>query len=84
MFALGPTKNHGAAQLVFGRCVSKVTFVTRLQPSQLPSQAARQLPDLSDNYPGGNPPPQMLRALGAHCQERKCGRDAPHFESCGI
>ena len=25
----------------------KVTFVTRLQPSQLPSQAARQLPDLS-------------------------------------
>ena len=25
----------------------KVTFVTRLQPNQLPSQAARQLPDLS-------------------------------------
>ena len=25
----------------------KVTFVTRLQPSQLPDQAARQLPDLS-------------------------------------
>jgi hypothetical protein len=25
----------------------KVTFVTRLQPSQLPGQAARQLPDLS-------------------------------------
>ena len=25
----------------------KVTFVTRLRPSQLPSQAARQLPDLS-------------------------------------
>src|SRR5947208_8639726 len=25
----------------------KVTFVTRLQPSRLPSQAARQLPDLS-------------------------------------
>ena len=25
----------------------KVTFVTRLQPSQLPSQTARQLPDLS-------------------------------------
>jgi hypothetical protein len=25
----------------------KATFVTRLQPSRLPSQAARQLPDLS-------------------------------------
>jgi hypothetical protein len=25
----------------------KVTFVTRLQPSQLPSRTARQLPDLS-------------------------------------
>src|SRR6202521_2006619 len=25
----------------------KVTFVTRLRPSQLPDQAARQLPDLS-------------------------------------
>jgi hypothetical protein len=31
----------------------KATFVARLQPSQLPSQAARQLPDSIDNYPGG-------------------------------
>jgi hypothetical protein len=31
---------------------SKATFVARLQPSQLPSQAARQLPDSIDNYPG--------------------------------
>ena len=30
----------------------KVTFVTRLRPSQLPDQAARQLPDSIDNYPG--------------------------------
>jgi hypothetical protein len=31
----------------------KVTFVARLRPSQLPDQAARQLPDSIDNYPGG-------------------------------
>ena len=31
----------------------KATFVARLQPSQLPSQAARQLPDPIDNCPGG-------------------------------
>ena len=31
----------------------KATFVARLRPSQLPSQAARQLPDPIDNYPGG-------------------------------
>ena len=31
----------------------KVTFVTRRQPCQLPSRAARQLPGLIDNYPGG-------------------------------
>ena len=31
----------------------KATFVTRLRPSQLPDQAARQLPDSIDNYPGG-------------------------------
>jgi hypothetical protein len=30
----------------------KATFVARLQPSQLPSQAARQLPEPIDNYPG--------------------------------
>ena len=31
----------------------KAAFVTRLRPSRLPDQAARQLPDLTDNFPGG-------------------------------
>jgi len=39
----------------FCTCLSrpKATFVARLQPSQFPSQAARQLPDPIDNCPGG-------------------------------
>src|SRR5207249_4642284 len=32
----------------------KATFVTRLQPSRLPSQTARQLPEQIDNSPGGS------------------------------
>ena len=32
----------------------KAAFVTRLQPSQLPSQTARQLPEQIDNSPGGS------------------------------
>ena len=32
----------------------KAAFVTRLQPSRLPDQAARQLPDLTDNCLGGS------------------------------
>ena len=31
----------------------KATFVTRLQPAQLPTRAARQLPESIDNFPGG-------------------------------
>ena len=38
------------------------------QPSR--SSATGPIRQLS----GWNPPPQMLRALGAHCQERKCTR----------
>ena len=44
----------------------KVTFVTRLQPSQLPGQplvSFRTYRQLS----GWNPPPQVFRAFGAHC-----------------
>jgi hypothetical protein len=37
----------------------EVTFVTRLLPSQLPSQVARQLPDLS-TINGWNPPPSRM------------------------
>ena len=32
----------------------KAAFVTRLQPSRLPSQTARQLPEQIDNSPGGS------------------------------
>jgi hypothetical protein len=42
----------------------EATFVTRLRPMRLPAQAARQLPDQS------NLPPLMIRAFGAHCQNR--------------
>ena len=42
----------------------KVTFVTRLQPSQLPSRAARQLPDLSTSTRVRSSS-LMVRALGA-------------------
>ena len=45
----------------------KVTFVTRLQPSRLPGQplvSFRTYRQLS----GWNPPPQVFRAFGAHCQ----------------
>jgi len=31
----------------------KAAFVTRLRPRRLPDKAARQLPDLTDNSPGG-------------------------------
>jgi len=31
----------------------KAAFVTRLRPGRLPDKAARQLPDLTDNSPGG-------------------------------
>ena len=44
----------------------KVTFVTRLRSHQLPSQTARQLPDLSTIM--WNPPLLMIRAFRAHCQ----------------
>src|SRR5262249_7377334 len=47
----------------------KVTFVTRLQPCQLPSRAARQLPDYRQ-LSRWNPPPLMIRAFGAHCQDQ--------------
>ena len=42
----------------------KVTFVARLRPSQLPDQAARQL-RINRQLSGWNPPPLMIRALGA-------------------
>jgi len=47
----------------------KATFVARLRPGRLPDQAARQLPDYRQ-LSGWNPPPQVSRAVGAHCQER--------------
>ncbi len=31
----------------------KAAFVARLRPGQLPDRPARQLPDLTDNYPDG-------------------------------
>jgi hypothetical protein len=43
----------------------KATFVTRLQPCQLPSQAAHQLPDQSTIL---RVEPLMIRAFGAHGQ----------------
>ena len=45
----------GFAHVTAGRIAQppKVTFVARRRPSQLPDQAARQLPDSIDNYPGG-------------------------------
>ena len=44
----------------------KAAFVTRLRPARLPDQAARQLPDLTDNSPGWDLPPLVNRAVGAH------------------
>ena len=43
----------------------KATFVTRLQPSQLPNQAARQLPDLSTSIRVDPPSTGNPRRRGA-------------------
>ena len=43
----------------------KATFVTRLQPSQLPNQAARQLPDLSTSIRVDPPSTGNSRRQGA-------------------
>ena len=44
----------------------EATFVTRLRPAQLSGQVARQLPDQSTTLP----PPQVIRAFGAHDPKR--------------
>jgi len=51
----------------------KVTFVTRLRPSQLPDQAARQLPDLSTIIRVESSSTGVSR-LRAHCQFRTTTR----------
>jgi hypothetical protein len=49
----------------------KVTFVTRLQPSRLPAKPLVSFRTYRQ-FSGWNPPPQVFRAFGAHCQERSC------------
>jgi len=49
----GPAQASLALRAVGSLSRPKATFVARLQPSELPSQAARQLPDPIDNCPGG-------------------------------
>src|ERR1700732_2261891 len=44
----------------------QATYVTRLQPLRLPARAAR----INRQFSGWILPPLMIRAFGAHCQDR--------------
>ena len=57
----GPAQASLALRPVGSLSRPKATFVARLQPSELPSQAARQLQDPIDNFPGGTLAPQTHR-----------------------
>ena len=67
-----PCRSPGALTHVTARWIArppKAIFVTRLRPDQLLDQTARQLPD-HRQFSGWNLPPQVIRAVGAHCNNR--------------
>ena len=64
----------------------KVTFVTRLRPSQLPDQAARQLPDLSTIIRVESSSTGVSRLRGAlpRSDLSSCSNECPGRDVCGF